>query len=33
MENIALKGELNLGNLDKEVDLIKNKLFVCLLAN
>ena len=33
MENIALKNKLDLGNLDKEVDLIKDKLFIYLLVN
>ena len=33
IKNMVLKGELDLGNLDKKVDLVKNKLFTHLLAN
>ena len=33
MENMVFKNEFNSNNLDKEVDLIKNKLFIYLLVN
>ena len=33
MENIIPKGKFNSGNLDKEINLVKNKLFAYLLAN
>ena len=33
MENIVFKNKFNFGNLDEEINLIKDKLFVYLLAN
>ena len=33
IKNMAPKGELNSGNLDKKVDLIKDRLFTRSLAN
>ena len=33
MENMTPGGEFDLGNLDKKVDLIKDKLFIYLLVN
>ena len=33
IENMVFGGELNSGNLDKKIDLIKDKLFIYLLAN